>query len=58
MNFKPAVAALVMLSLTAANPFSFAAASATETEKLKSELIPLGTERAGNKDGAIAEGMR
>ena len=53
MNCKPIVAALVMLSLTTANPFSFAKVSATEAEKLKSELTPLGAERAGNKEGTI-----
>ena len=53
MNFKLAVVVMMMSSWVAANPFAFAAVSATEAEKLKSELTPLGAERAGNKDGTI-----
>ena len=40
--FKTAVAAMMMSSSVAANPFAFATASATEAKKLKSELTLLG----------------
>ena len=53
MNFKLAVATLVMLSLTAANPFAIAEVTPAEATRLTSDLTPLGAERAGNKDGTI-----
>jgi hypothetical protein len=49
----PALAAIVALLLTTVNPFAFAEVSPAEAEKLKSELTPLGAERAGNKEGTI-----
>jgi len=53
MHCKTVAATLVVWLLVAVNPFSFAAVSAAEAEKLHSELTPLGAERAGNKDGTI-----
>ena len=52
MNFKllSIVAALAALSQTMP---ATAAVSADEAAKLKSELTPLGAEKAGNKDGSI-----
>ena len=42
----------VLAALMAALP-AFAAVTAEEATKLKSELTPLGGEKAGNKDGSI-----
>lgn len=47
--FKLATVALALLT----GGSSWAGASASEADKLKSELTPLGAERAGNKDGSI-----
>lgn len=45
-------AALVACAAMATKP-SFAAISATDAEKLKTSLTPMGAERAGNADGSI-----
>lgn len=44
---------LAGLMSLAATPAAFAAVSATEAAKLKTELTPLGAERAANKEGTI-----
>lgn len=53
MNLKSTGAAVAMSLLAAANPFALAAVTPTEAARLKSDLTPLGAERAGNKDGTI-----
>ncbi|WP_232539867.1 DUF1329 domain-containing protein [Azohydromonas aeria] len=50
MKLLPLAAALVA---AAATPAVLAAVSAEEAAKLKTELTPLGAEKAGNKDGSI-----
>lgn len=52
MNRLATVAATVLAALTCW-PTSWAAVTADEAAKLKSELTPFGAERAGNKDGSI-----
>ena len=43
----------LVAALLSASPFVFAAVSADEAAKLKTELTPFGAEKAGNKDGTI-----
>lgn len=43
----------IVAALLAASQFAVAAVSAEEAAKLKSELTPLGAEKAGNKEGTI-----
>jgi hypothetical protein len=49
-NLLPLAALLVA---AAAAPAAWAAVSAEEAARLKTELTPLGAEKAGNKDGSI-----
>jgi len=51
MTFQWAVIAILLLAI--ANPFANAGATPEEAARLKSELTPLGAEKAGNKDGTI-----
>lgn len=44
---------MIVAALLATSQFAVAAVSAEEAAKLKSELTPLGAEKAGNKDGSI-----
>jgi len=53
MNLKFAGAAMAMALLVTANLFALAEVTPTEAARLKSDLTPLGAERAGNKDGTI-----
>jgi hypothetical protein len=53
MAFKRATAALAILLLAIAHHFAGAAVTPEEAARLKSELTPLGAEKAGNKDGTI-----
>ena len=46
-------AKIVILLLALASQFAGAAVTPEEAAKLKSELTPLGAEKAGNKDGTI-----
>lgn len=50
---KHGVAVVVMAALAAAAAGAHAAVTPAEATKLKTELTPLGGERAGNKDGTI-----
>jgi hypothetical protein len=50
MSMKTLAAALVTVSMTG---LACAAVTADEAAKLKTELTPLGAEKAGNKDGSI-----
>ena len=47
------IALSVVTAATLVAGYAYAAVSADEAAKLKSELTPLGGERAGNKDGTI-----
>ena len=51
MTFQHAAIAILLLAI--ASPFASAAATPEEAARLKSELTPLGAEKAGNKDGTI-----
>ena len=53
MKFKRATAAIALLWFAIAHHFAGAAVTPEEAAKLKSELTPLGAEKAGNKDGTI-----
>ncbi|HEX5392756.1 MAG TPA: DUF1329 domain-containing protein [Rhodocyclaceae bacterium] len=52
-NQSTSLRAALVAALLTASPFVFAAVSADEAAKLKSELTPFGAEKAGNKDGSI-----
>ena len=51
MTFQRAVIAILLLAI--ANTFADAAVTPEEAARLKSELTPLGAEKAGNKEGTI-----
>jgi hypothetical protein len=52
--FKTKLIPLAALAMAvAAAPAVWAAVTAEEAGKLKTELTPLGAEKAGNKDGSI-----
>ena len=51
MAFQRAVMAILLLAI--ASQFAGAAVTPEEAARLKSELTPLGAEKAGNKDGTI-----
>ena len=51
MIFQRAIMAILLLAI--ANTFALAAVTPEEAARLKSELTPLGAEKAGNKDGTI-----
>ena len=53
MKMKLTRAAFAGLLISAATLPAFAGVSADEAAKLKSDLTPLGAEKAGNKDGSI-----
>ena len=53
MKFKRATTSLAILLLVIAPQFAGAAVTSEEAAKLRSELTPLGAEKAGNKDGTI-----
>jgi Protein of unknown function (DUF1329) len=50
---NPPLCLSAALAVALAAPAAFAAVSAEEAARLKSELTPLGAERAGNKEGTI-----
>ena len=51
MKSQQAVMTILLLVIT--NPFANAAVTPEEAARLRSELTPLGAEKAGNKDGTI-----
>ena len=53
MKAKQSIAGALAMALLLAGQAAQAGVSADEAAKLKSELTPLGAEKAGNKDGTI-----
>ncbi|RTL52437.1 MAG: DUF1329 domain-containing protein [Rhodocyclaceae bacterium] len=50
---KTTLCTAILTAFLITSPLAFGAVSADEAAKLKSELTPLGAEKAGNKDGSI-----